>query len=81
MYKDKVEIWNLGNFPEDYNLIDFIENQTPSILRNLVVYNVLYLSEDIEKWSLGLKRIYEECIQNNVKDRLTKRSNLFSNKV
>jgi len=52
---------------EGYNPIDFIKKETPSILRNPLISNVLYLSEDIEKWGSGLKRIYEECKANNVK--------------
>jgi ATP-dependent DNA helicase RecG len=61
IYKNKIEIWNSGNFPEGYEPKDFIEKENPSILRNPLIANTLYLSEDIEKWGSGLKRIYEEC--------------------
>ena len=64
--KDKIEIWNPGNFPEGYSPEDFIKKETPSILRNPAVANILYLSADIEKWGSGLKRIYEECMENNI---------------
>jgi len=67
IYKDKVEIWNPGNFPEGYDPEDFITKEIPSILRNPTVANVLYLSSDIEKWGSGIKRIYDECKDNNVK--------------
>jgi len=66
MYKDKIEIWNPGNFPEGYSPEDFIKKETPSVLRNPAVANILYLSADIEKWGSGLKRIYEECKKNNI---------------
>ena len=66
IYKDKIEIWNPGNFPEGYSPEDFIKKETPSILRNPTVANILYLSADIEKWGSGLKRIYEECMENNI---------------
>jgi len=61
IYKNKIEIWNTGNFPEGYEPKDFIEKENPSILRNPLIANTLYLSDDIEKWGSGLKRIYEEC--------------------
>lgn len=67
IYKNKIEIWNPGNFPEGYIPFDFIKKETPSILRNPLIANILYLSEDIEKWGSGLKRIYDVCKKNNVK--------------
>jgi len=67
IYKDKIEIWNPGNFPEGYIPNDFIKKETPSILRNPLISNILYYSEDIEKWGSGLRRIYEECEKHNVK--------------
>ena len=67
VYKDKIEIWNPGNFPEGYEPIDFIENENPSILRNPLIANILYLSDDIEKWGSGLKRIFDECKKQKVK--------------
>lgn len=33
----------------------------PSILRNPLIANILFLSEDVEKWGSRLRRIYEEC--------------------
>lgn len=67
IYKDRVEIWNPGNFPEGYKPLDFVKKELPSILRNPLIANVLYLSEDVEKWGSGLRRIYDECASQGVK--------------
>ena len=67
IYKDRVEIWNPGDFPEGYKPRDFIKKDLPSILRNPIIANMLYLSSDIEKWGSGLKRINNECVTHAVK--------------
>jgi len=61
VYKDRVDIWNPGDFPQGYTPDDFIKRELPSILRNPMIANILYLSEDIEKWGSGLRRIKEAC--------------------
>jgi len=38
-----------------------------SILRNPLIAETMYKSEDIEKWASGLKRIYDECRTAGVK--------------
>jgi ATP-dependent DNA helicase RecG len=67
IYKDRLEIWNPGNFPEGYKPLDFVKKDLPSILRNPLIANILFLSEDVEKWGSGLRRIYEECALQGVK--------------
>ena len=67
IFKDRVEIYNPGKFPEGASPQDFIKGEEKSILRNPLIATVLYYSKDIEKWGSGLKRIYEECKANNVK--------------
>jgi ATP-dependent DNA helicase RecG len=67
IYRDRVEIWNPGNFPEGYKPIDFVKKELPSVLRNPLIANILFLSEDVEKWGSGLRRIYEECKSSGVK--------------
>jgi len=62
-----VEIWNPGNFPAGYKPLDFVNKDLPSILRNPLIANILFLSEDVEKWGSGLRRIYEECASQGVK--------------
>ena len=56
IYKDRVEIFNPGEFPDGYKPEDFIKGKEGSIPRNPLIANTLYLSKDIEKWGYGLKK-------------------------
>lgn len=67
IFKNRVEIFNPGDFPAGYKPEDFIESEEHSILRNPIIAHNLYLSKDIEKWGSGIKRIYDECQENGVK--------------
>ena len=67
IYKDRIEIYNPGDFPQGLTPQDFIEGKESSVLRNPLVAEILYLSKDIEKWGSGIKRIFDECQANNVK--------------
>lgn len=67
IYKDRIEIFNPGEFPEGYKPEDFIEGKEGSMPRNPLIANTLYLSKDIEKWGSGFKRITDECKAENVK--------------
>ncbi|MAG08525.1 transcriptional regulator [Candidatus Woesearchaeota archaeon] len=66
IYKDRIEIWNPGDFPEQFRPEDFIKKDLPSILRNPKIAKILYYNKKIEKWGTGIKRIYEECKENSV---------------
>ena len=78
IYKDRVEIFNPGEFPEGYMPEDFIEGKEGSMPRNPLIANTLYLSKDIEKWGSGFKRIYDECQNENVKVEFKIKKNGFS---
>lgn len=67
IYKDRIEIFNPGEFPEGYKPEDFIEGKEGSMPQNPLIANTLYLSKDIEKWGSGFKRIADECKEANVK--------------
>ena len=67
IFKDRIEIYNPGKFPQDLNPEDFIRGDFRSILRNSLIAETMYKSSDIEKWASGLKRIYEECTASHVK--------------
>lgn len=66
IFKNRIEIYNPGDFPEGLTPQDFIEGRERSILRNPLIAQTLFLSKDVEKWGSGLKRIYEECLANRV---------------
>ncbi|MEW5897201.1 MAG: ATP-binding protein [Nanoarchaeota archaeon] len=67
IFKDRVEIYNPGQFPEGYTPKDFIKGTERSILRNPLIAHTLYLSKDIERWGSGLKRIFDACTEEKVK--------------
>ncbi len=67
VFKDRIEIYNPGAFPEGFTPDDFIKGKERSILRNPIIAETLYKSKEIEKWGSGLKRIFEECRSNKVR--------------
>jgi ATP-dependent DNA helicase RecG len=66
IFKDRVEIYNPGDFPVGLTPSDFIEGRERSILRNPLISQTLYFSKDVEKWGSGLKRIHDSCLEHNV---------------
>jgi ATP-dependent DNA helicase RecG len=61
IFKNRVEIYNPGPFPEGYRPEDFLTGEEHSILRNPLIAEVLFKSKEIERWGSGLKRISDEC--------------------
>ena len=76
-YKDRIEIFNVGQFPEGKNPDDYIKKGEESILRNPMIANTLFLCKDIEKWGSGLRRISEACALAGIKVRFEKTSTGF----
>ncbi len=66
IFKNRIEIWNPGRFPEGLTPQDYIKGEEESVLRNPLIAKILYYSKDIEKWGSGLKKIYGECKLNNI---------------
>lgn len=60
-FKDRIEIFNVGPFPEDRKPEDYFHGKGESVLRNPLIANTLFLSQDIERWGSGIKRIYDSC--------------------
>lgn len=61
IYKDRIEIYNPGTFPEGYEPQDFIKKVERPIRRNPKIARTLYYSKDIESFGTGLKRIADTC--------------------
>lgn len=57
IYKDRVEIYNPGSFPEGYKPEDFISGDERPVRRNPLITSILYYSKDVESFGTGLKRI------------------------
>ena len=50
IFKDRIEIYNPGLFPQEINPEDFFTGGEHSILRNPLVAETMYKSKDIERW-------------------------------
>lgn len=61
IFKDRIEIYNPGFFPEEIDPEDFFSGHEHSILRNPLISETMYKSKDIERWGSGIKRIHDEC--------------------
>ena len=77
IYKDRVEIYNPGSFPEGYDPEYFIEQPSRPIRRNPLIARTLYYSKDIESFGTGLKRIADACEMAGVKYEFQKHKNGF----
>ncbi len=62
IFKDRIEVYNPGLFPEEINPEDFFSGHEHSILRNPLIAETMYKSKDIERWGSGIKRIHDECL-------------------
>lgn len=67
IYKNRIEIYNPGIFPEGLTPDDFIVGSERSIKRNPKIAQLLYYSKDVESFGTGLKRINDACILAGVK--------------
>ena len=67
IFKDRVEIYNPGAFPEGFEPQDFIERPERPIRRNPKMARILYYSKDIESFGTGLKRIADACEKASVR--------------
>ncbi|MCL2776310.1 MAG: putative DNA binding domain-containing protein [Oscillospiraceae bacterium] len=67
VFKDFIEIYNPGTFPEGLNPQDFINGSEQSVHRNPLLAQILYYSKDIESFGTGLRRISKACQEADVK--------------
>lgn len=66
IHPSMIKIYNPGEFPLGYVPEDFIDNNLPSIIRNPLILKTLFLLDDVESYSSGFKRVYNECENANV---------------
>jgi len=59
IFDDRIEIWNPGELPKEIILAD-LEREHPSIPRNPLVANCLFLVRYIEQWGTGTNRIIND---------------------
>lgn len=67
IHPGKIRIYNPGEFPIGYKPEDFINDDLPSIARNPLILKTLFLSDDVESYSSGFKRVFYECEEKNIK--------------
>lgn len=60
------KIYNPGEFPIGLTPEDFVKGDIPSMVRNPLILKTLFLSDDVESYSSGFKRVYDECGAHNV---------------
>ena len=77
IYKDRVEIYNPGAFPDGFEPQDFIDKSERPIRRNPKIARILYYSKDIESFGTGLKRIVDACNAAGVKYEFQKKKSGF----
>ena len=61
IHPGKIRIYNPGEFPIGYKPEDFIKDDVPSMVRNPLILKTLFLSDDVESYSSGFKRVFKEC--------------------
>ena len=66
IHPSMIRIYNPGEFPLGYKPEDFVNQNLPSMIRNPLILKTLFLSDDVESYSSGFKRVYEECKIQNV---------------
>jgi ATP-dependent DNA helicase RecG len=67
IFKNRIEIYNPGTFPEGMTPDDFINGIGQSVHRNPLLARIMYFSKDIENFGTGLKRIADACEEANVR--------------
>lgn len=61
IFRNRIEIYNPGIFPEGLNPDDFIFGSERSVKRNPQIAQLLYYSKDVESFGTGLRRINNAC--------------------
>ena len=61
IYKNRIEIYNPGTFPEGLEPQDYIDHIERPVRRNPKIARLLYYSKEIESFGTGLKRIADAC--------------------
>lgn len=77
IFKNRIEIYNPGLFPEGIEPEDFFTGHEHSVLRNPLIAETMFRSRDIERWGSGIKRIHDECTEHGIKVEFIRRKTGF----
>ncbi|MBQ9662125.1 MAG: hypothetical protein IJV40_03100 [Oscillospiraceae bacterium] len=67
VYRNRIEIYSPGTFPERITPEEFAEGNQKAIRRNKLITQALYYSKDMETFASGLKKIKTLCDEASVK--------------
>lgn len=67
IHPGKVVIYNPGEFPPKLTPEDFATKDLQSVIRNELIARTLYLCHDIESFGSGFKRVFNACMETDVK--------------
>ena len=67
VFKDRIEIYSPGTFPDKITPEEFAEGDKQAIRRNKLITQTLYYSQDMETFATGLKKIKTLCDDTGVK--------------
>ena len=67
VYRNRIEIFSPGTFPEKITPEEFAEGNQKAIRRNKLITQTLYYSKDMETFASGLKKIKTLCDEAGVK--------------
>lgn len=66
VYRNRIEIYSPGSFPEKITPEEFAEGNQKAIRRNKLITQTLYYSKDMETFASGLKKIKTLCSEAGV---------------
>ncbi|MFH0927267.1 MAG: ATP-binding protein [Candidatus Micrarchaeota archaeon] len=67
IFKDRIEVYNPGEYLPSASPQEFVKGQERSVLRNPLIAEAMYNANATERWGSGFKRIYDECKKAGVK--------------
>lgn len=67
VFKNRIEVYSPGRFPDGVTPETFIEGKSRPIRRNPLITRTLYYSKDMESFATGLKRIQSACDKGGIK--------------
>ena len=67
VFSDRIKIWNPGGLPPGLT-IDVLKKPHPSLPRNQLLADTLFLIRFIEEWGRGTNRIVDEMQENKLPD-------------
>lgn len=66
IYKDRITIYNPGNFPYGYTPEDFSTGRKETVMLNPKICNALYKFDEIESYGTGFERTFRLCKENKI---------------